>query len=317
VISGRRNYPLLLPLAPGCGGIGKIIATGPDSTRLKTGQLVFCDPTVRSRDDSVSPDIMLQGLIAPGEGPQRLQSYFRNGAFAERLLVPMENVCALDGLEKMDPAQLCWMNTVLVPYGGLLASGLQAGETVLVSGATGHFGSAAVGVALAMGAACVIAPGRNQSALDELTRRYGSRVRIVTLTGNEGEDRQLMQRTAGAPIDRVLDMLPPINTAAPTRAAALAVRPNGTVVLMGGVDANLDLPYKEIMRNSITLRGQFMYPRSAPQRLCGLIRSGLLSFEDIETTKFAFNDINRAIEHAAANYGSWRQTVVLPAGKAS
>ena len=38
---------------------------------------------------------------------------------------------------------------------------LQPGETVLVSGATGNFGSAAVSVALAMGAACVVAPGRN------------------------------------------------------------------------------------------------------------------------------------------------------------
>jgi alcohol dehydrogenase len=116
-----------------------------------------------------------------------------------------------------------------------------AGETVLVSGATGHFGSAAMAVALAMGAACVVAAGRNRQVLD-------------------------------APIERVLDMLPPIRDAAPVRAAALAVRPHGTVVLMGGVDAPLDLPYKEVMRNSLTVRGQFMYPRDAPRRLAALIR---------------------------------------------
>ena len=44
----------------------------------------------------------------------------------------------------------------------------EPGETVLVSGATGNFGSAAVAVALAMGAACVVAPGRNETVLQEL-----------------------------------------------------------------------------------------------------------------------------------------------------
>ena len=51
------------------------------------------------------------------------------------------------------------LNVLLVPYGGLLAADLRAGETLLVSGATGNFGGAAVAVALAMGAACVVAPG--------------------------------------------------------------------------------------------------------------------------------------------------------------
>jgi hypothetical protein len=53
----------------------------------------------------------------------------------------------------------CALNVLLVPYAGLLAANLQAGETVLISGATGNFGSAGVAVALAMGAGCVVAPG--------------------------------------------------------------------------------------------------------------------------------------------------------------
>lgn len=81
------------------------------------------------------------------------------------------------------------MSQLLVPYGGLLAMNLQAGETVLVSGATGNFGSSGVAVALAMGAGCVIAPGRNENMLAELVRRLGSRVRSVNLTGDEAADR--------------------------------------------------------------------------------------------------------------------------------
>jgi alcohol dehydrogenase len=34
VFSGARNYLLELPVAPGPGGIGRVRATGPDSTKL-------------------------------------------------------------------------------------------------------------------------------------------------------------------------------------------------------------------------------------------------------------------------------------------
>jgi alcohol dehydrogenase len=36
-------------------------ATGPDSTKLSIGDWVFCDPTIRSRDEAVNPDVILQG----------------------------------------------------------------------------------------------------------------------------------------------------------------------------------------------------------------------------------------------------------------
>ncbi len=58
VFSGTRPYPMLLPLAVGCGGIGRVRAVGPDATRLAPGDWVFCDPTVRARDEATAPDIM-------------------------------------------------------------------------------------------------------------------------------------------------------------------------------------------------------------------------------------------------------------------
>ena len=79
------------------------------------------------------------------------------------MLVPTENAIALGPTEAAEAGRLCALTLLLVPYGGLLAADLQAGETLLVSGATGHFGSAAVMVALAMGAGCVVAPGRNEA----------------------------------------------------------------------------------------------------------------------------------------------------------
>lgn len=115
-------------------------------------------------------------------------------------------------------------NLCLVPYGGLLAGELVAGETVLISGATGDFGSAAVTVALVMGAGCFVAPGRNQQVLNDLEDRFGPRLRTVPLSGDQDQDRTRMAAAAPGPIYLVLDLLPPSAGSIPAGAAAMTVR---------------------------------------------------------------------------------------------
>ncbi|WP_324671477.1 medium chain dehydrogenase/reductase family protein [Hymenobacter sp. GOD-10R] len=312
VFSGARQYPLLLPLAVGSGAVGRVRSVGPDTTRLAPGDWVYCDPTVRARDEPVAPDILLQGLIAPSPGAQRLQAHFRHGPFAEQLLLPLENAIPLGALEPAEAARWCGLGLCLVPYGGLLAADLQAGETILISGATGHFGSAAVAVALAMGAGCVIAPGRNEAVLADLVRRFGSRVRPVRLSGDENEDQRRMQRAAPGRIDKVLDLLPPLPDAAPVRAAAQTVRPHGTVVLMGGLRVGLELNYAHLMRHCITVRGQYMYPRQAPAQLIALIRAGLLSLDEWKITTFSLSQVNAAVAHTAHTGEAFQSTILLP-----
>jgi NADPH:quinone reductase-like Zn-dependent oxidoreductase len=280
VISGERGFQLNLPITLGAGAVGRVRAVGPDSTRLKVGDWVLCDPTIRSRDDALTPDIMLQGWSARGDGGLRLQGYVGNGSFAEQLLVPTENAVPLGSFDPADAGRLAAAATVgLVPYGGLLAAELQPGETVLISGATGNFGSAGVAVALAMGAATVIAPGRDEKMLAELENRFGSRVRTVVLGGTQ----------------EMLD----------------AVRERGRVVLMGGVQDDIALPYRWLMRNSITLRGQWLHPRTANRRFIELIRSGLLDLNQFDVTEFALDDIADAVKHAATS-GRFTATVIRP-----
>ena len=312
VFSGDREYPMLLPMAVGVGAIGRVRAVGPDATRVATGDWVFCDPTVRSRDDAVTPDVMLQGWIAPTEGAKRLQAHFRNGPFAERMLIPLECAVRLGEINEAEAGLWSALNTLLVPYGGLLAADLKAGETVLISGSTGHFGSAAVAIAIAMGAGCVIAPGRNEAVLEDLVRRFGPRVKTVSLTGDESKDTENMLRVAPGSIDKVLDILPPLPDTAPVRAAAMTVRPYGTVVLMGGSRVGLELPYGHLMRNSITVRGQYMYPREVPGKLIGLIRSGLLSLNEFEVTSFELDRANDAVKHSTKEGGPFWLTVIQP-----
>lgn len=316
VISGERQYLLDLPQVPGAGAVGRVRAVGPDSTRLAVGDLVFCDPTVRSRDSALTPDITLHGLSARGEGGLKLQKYFRHGSFAEQMRIPTENAIPLGSIDEIDAARWCAVNTLLVPYGGLLAANLQPGETILVSGATGNFGSTCVALALAMGAGCVVAPGRNELVLEDLSRRFGPRVRTVRLSGNEDEDRTKMQEAGSGSIDCVLDILPPSASTKPVRAAVMSVRPYGRVVLMGGVGMlggpDLEIPYPWIMRNCITIRGQWLCPMEAPSKLISIIRAGLLSLNQFEVSTFSLDQANVAVEAAAVNTGAFRMTVIQP-----
>jgi alcohol dehydrogenase len=271
---------------------------------------------VRSRDDALAPDIALQGLTAGSEAGMHLQRYFRDGAWAEQMRLPTENAVPIGAIDDAEAARWCALGTLLVPYGGFLAAGLQAGETVLVNGATGSFGSAAVAVALGMGAQYVVATGRNETALAELTRRFGARVRTVPMRGDEADDRARILQAASGPVDCVLDILPPAANTVQVRTALMAVRPYGRVVLMGGVGmlggAGLDLPYPWLMRNCITVRGQWMYPPHAAVLMAGLIRSGLVKLDHFEVTAFGLDRANEAVAHAAAHSGPFKMTVIQP-----
>ncbi|MEH2542983.1 MULTISPECIES: zinc-binding alcohol dehydrogenase family protein [unclassified Bradyrhizobium] len=316
VLGGQRKYLMELPMVPGPGAIGRVRTTGPDATRLRPGDWVYCDPTVRSRDNALSPDIALQGLTAGSEGGLHLQRYFHNGAWAEQMRVPTENAVPIGDIDEKDAGRWCALGTLLVPFGGFLAAQLQAGEIALVNGATGSFGSAAVAVALGLGAQCVVATGRNEQALAELTRRFGGRVRTVPMRGHEADDRARILQAAPGPIDCVLDILPPAANAAQVRTAIMAVRPYGRVVLMGGVGllggVGLDLPYPWMMRNCITLRGQWMYPPHAAALMTGLICAGLVNLDHFEITVFGLDRANEAVAHAAAHGGPFKMTVIQP-----
>jgi len=316
VFSGKRPYLLELPVIPGSGGIGRVRAVGPDATRLAPGDWVYCDPTVRSRDDAVSPDIMLQGLTGGSEAGLKLHRHYHDGSFAGQVRVPTENLTRLGDIAPAQAPAWCALGALLVPYGGLLAANLKAGEIVVVNGATGAFGSAGVAVALAMGARTVIATGRNDDVLKELAKRFGQRVRTVRMHGDEESDRARILEAAPGPIDCVLDLLPPAATVAQVRTALLTVRPYGKVILMGGVGmggpGGLDLPYSWMMRNCISVHGQWMYPRDAPARMIGLVRAGLVRLEEFAVTTFPLEKVNDAVEHAAQNAGAFRMTIVTP-----
>ena len=80
--------------------------------------------------------------------------------------------------------------------------------------------------------------------------------------------------------------------------------------MLGGED--LSLPYPWIMRNLITVRGQWMYDPAAAPGLVGLIRGSLLDLGQWAVTEFPLAGVNEAVTHAAAVAGPFKLTVLRP-----
>jgi NADPH:quinone reductase-like Zn-dependent oxidoreductase len=139
-------------------------------------------------------------------------------------------VAPVEGLERLGAAQLAVLNRAIVPFGGLLRGRLAAGETLVVNGATGAYGSAAVLLGLAMGAARVVAAGRNAAALEALVEATGPRVAAVRLTGDVAIDAAKLREVCGGGAEIAFDMVGRAGDANATLAALRSLRRGGRLL---------------------------------------------------------------------------------------
>ena len=182
---------------PGTNGVGVIEAVGRDVWHLKTGQRVVFSPHFVSNENVEDPAQILIGLTAFGTGSTAVQADWRDGSLAEFALAPVSTITPVEGLDNIAATQLAVLNRAIVPFGGLLRGRLAAGETLVVNGATGAYGTAAVLLGIAMGAARVVAAGRNAATLEKLVGATGRRVRTSEAHGRRAGGRRLIARSGG------------------------------------------------------------------------------------------------------------------------
>ncbi len=275
---------------PGTSGVGVVEEVGAGVIDLRVGQRVFLSPYLVADERVAEPASTLIGLHGDG----RLNDFWPDGTLAERALVPASAVTPIPEHNTLDAVRLCCLSRCLVPYGGLLKGRLQAGETIVVHGATGAFGYAGVLVALAMGAAEVVAAGRNPVALDRLSEL--PRVRTVAMTGDIDTD----VRGLGRP-DMALDMIGRATTSDGTVAVLTALRRGGRLVLMGSMSVPLPIDYSMLIRNGKEVLGAYMYPPEAPAALLALAATGQLDLNLIETATFPLPELVPAMDRAAGH----------------
>ena len=195
------------------------------------------------------------GLWMPGA---RVMALLGGGGHATRVAVPSgqlmplpDNLSYVEGGAIPEAALTAWTN--LVAEGGL-----QEGETVLISGASGGMGSFAVQLARELGAR-VLAAGRDRDRL-ELLRTYG--VEEICVAGPH-LPHQVLEATSGRGVDLVLDFVG--GAELPGHLASL--RERGRLVLVGllaGSKAEINLGL--VLQRRLKIAGSVLRPRSRAEK---------------------------------------------------
>ena len=190
------TYPVKpsLPYTPGSDAAGVVDAVGPSVTKVKVGDRVYTAKTV-------------------------------SGSYAEYTLALESQVHRLP--ERISYAQGA---AVWVPCGTAYhalhhSATAHASETLLVHGASGGVGSAAVQLAHAMGLTVFGTASSDKGR--ELVKREGARQ--VFDHSKAGYTDEIMQATAGRGVDIIIEMLANVNLAADLKLLAT----NGRVIVIG------------------------------------------------------------------------------------
>lgn len=180
--SGQYQHVPKPPYTPGLEYAGVVAAVGSEVNRFSIGDRVLVD-----------------GFLT---GPRSLGDYQRWGGWATHAVAPAEALLKIPG--ELDFDEACnLLGNYETAYHCLITRGrLQAGESVLIHGASGSTGLAAVHIAKLVGAK-VIATGRSDEKL-AIVRAQGADHAINTKT--EGSLRDAVRAvTDGRGVDVVYD----------------------------------------------------------------------------------------------------------------
>ena len=303
VISGELGYTLPeFPFTPGTSAIAIIEKVADDVFDLEIGQKVFCDPYIYSTTIGSSPDAILLGWTGLAEKSSRIQALWKDGTFAQKVLFPAQCLTPLGEAESIPAEKLACLSYLNIAAGALTRAPLHPAQILVVNGATGGLGSAAVLVGLAIGAAKVVAVGRNKEQL-QILEQLDKRVTSIATEGNLESDSKAIANAANGGADVVIDLLGSVPKPEPTLTCLNALRRGGTAIFVGGVSADIPLPYSKIMQEQLTIKGSFMYPRHIPSKLLKIISAGILNLDAIKVNTFALDELETAISKASSSKG--------------
>lgn len=190
--AGKARMPITLPHVLGREAAGTVDAIGPGVSGVAPGERVLAAPIVpcgrcnacQAGDDNLCPHAQMPGIQMPG-------------GYAEYLVFPARGLLRLPAALSFEAAAAtpisfgtAWRMLVTI-------AAVRPGETVLVTGAGGGLGSAAVQVAALRGAQIIAAAGSDQKL--DYARACGAfaginyretdlAVEVLRLTGGRGVD---------------------------------------------------------------------------------------------------------------------------------
>ncbi len=262
--------PVRFPRVQGGDVAGRVVAVGDDVDDARVGSRVLLDPALHDADDL----------------PVDVLGSERDGGFAEYVVVPAERAHPVDDSPLSDVELAC----LPIAYGtalGMLERGrVDTGDTVLVTGASGGVGLAAVQLAKARGARVVAVSSAGK--LDPV----GAAGADIVL--DRGDD-QLAERVRSAAPDGLAAAVDVV--AGPFVGEGLALlRPGGRWVVAGALGGfAVELDVRRLYLANQSLVGSTMHTPAQFDLLVSIARRG--DVRPVVAATYRLDDIHAA--HAA------------------
>jgi L-iditol 2-dehydrogenase len=263
------------PLVLGHESGGRIVAVGSAVDASRLGERVSIEP---QRPSPTSHETM--------SGRYNLDPAMRfyatpgvDGAFAQYVAIQSQFAWPIPDSVSDDAAAL--MEPLSVGVATAQKGNFTVGSRVLITGA-GPIGIVVAQVALAYGASEVIvsdvSEGRRAAALE-----FGA-TRVIDPVAEDVAALDLN-------VDTFVDAS---GAAAAVRSGVYAVRPGGTVVLVGMGASEVALPITVIQNRELVVTGIFRYANTWPTAI-ELVRSGKVDLDSMVTGHFGLDDVDAAL----------------------
>lgn len=252
-VQGWRREPLVFPRIQGADIAGRIVAVGSEVSAERIGERVLVDSALYGTEG--------EGLLDAG-----LIGSERDGGFAELVAVPAENAHRIES--DLSDAELASFPTAYVTAERMLnRARLTAGETALVTGASGGVGTGLVQLAKIRGATVVGVVGAGK---EDRVRALGA---DAVVTRGEVLTAGVVRALGGSPLDVVADVV------GGERVGELLnlLRPGGRYVVAGAIAGPLvRVDLRTIYLKQLEVLGSTMGSRDEFVALVRHIESGRL-----------------------------------------
>jgi acryloyl-coenzyme A reductase len=271
-----------LPAVLGHEFSGTIVEVGDRAT----GRAAVGDPVVSLHWDQ---DAAWPSPLKSGGAVDTMFGISCDGGYAEYVTCPVGSLAAAPTHLPLEPASCVVSTFGTVWWGAVARGGLKSGQRVLVTGASGGVGSAAVAIAKALG--CHVTGVSSSEAKRTYLQELGCDDVLVT-------DDQA--RFKAGNMDCVIE-----SVGGPTFASSLrATKPGGSIILLGNVENSVsELPLGYCILNSIRIIGSDSILRSE-------LETGLLPF-------MAKHNLRPTIQHVMALEDACRAHEMLEARQVS
>ena len=298
VRSGTFRLPIPLPHISGSDPAGEVVAVGAGVDGSLIGQRVGVEPIIACGEC----DFCLSGA---GENYCRawmLLGVHRWGGRAEYVAVPARNLVALPDNVRFDQAACLGMAYLTVYHGLVRKAQLRADDTLLVLGAGGGVGVAAIQIAKDAGARVIAVTG--EAWKTERARSIGADV-AVTLSDADWPD-QVREATNGRGASVLFD-----NVGSATWPQSLPLLDRAGRFVCSGATTGFDLSLDAISlyRNHITAYFHMCGPRVDLADLVQLVGSGRI--DPVIDSRFPLSDAAGAEGRLAAR-AQFGKIVLVP-----